>query len=274
MCAKHFIEKIKGIWALVLSMKNIPILMYHHVVPSVEVGSFSPFAVSQKLFLCQMDWLNNAGFQTITFEQLFALRDQDARGAKNSKLVIITFDDCSTNLLDQAVPELMRRGMTATFFAVAGKPGGINDWDADNGAPKIPLMSRNDLKSLSDNGFEIGSHGLSHPNLRRCLPDQIRHELKNSKEILEDIIGRSIHFLAYPYGKYPVGYANYCREAGYAAAVSIFSNARTVTDDPYCMRRVLVHEGDHGVRFRFKLSALYLMLRRYSDWRVLRMEHS
>ncbi len=246
--------------------------MYHHVVPADKVSPLAPFAVSADLFSRQLTWLQLAGFHTVTLGEFFDLREAKKRCEKREKLLIITFDDCPANLLEHAVPELIRRGMTATFFAVAGKPGENNDWDRGEGAPEIPLMSSGDLKSLADGGFEIGSHGMSHANLRKCSPEQIRWELKESREILEDTIGRAVQFLAYPYGEYPEGYAGYCREAGYRGAVSIFSPVRTVTTDPYCMRRVLVHEGDNGMRFRFKMSRLYQRLRYYVDKRVLRAD--
>lgn len=249
---------------------KVPILMYHHVIPAGQVHALAPFAVSHDLFSRQLDWLRRAGFRTITLEELFDAREKPGQRLKRTKPVVITFDDCPVTLLDHAVPELSRRGLTATFFAVAGKCGGHNDWDTDNGAPEVQLMSGADLRTLADNGFEIGSHGLTHINLRTCQPERISRELRESRRILEETTGRTIRFLAYPYGEYPEGYAGYCREAGYTGAVSIFSRARDITEDRYCMRRILIHEGDQAMRFRFKLSKLYQWLRVYVDYRVLR----
>ena len=243
--------------------------MYHHVVSREKISLLAPFAVSTDLFSQQLSCLEQEGFNTITFADFFDFDEQKKR-QEVKKPLIITFDDCSAQLFEYAVPELRRRGMTATFFAVAGKLGGFNDWDAAHEAPKVPLMSGNDLKILVNNGFEIGSHGLNHTNLRQCRPEQIRHELMTSRNILEDTIGKSVHYLAYPYGEYPVGYADYCRDAGYRGAVSIFSRARAATADPFCMRRILIHEGDTGMRFRFKMSRLYQWLRVYVDHRVLK----
>jgi peptidoglycan/xylan/chitin deacetylase (PgdA/CDA1 family) len=243
------------------------------VVSADRVGALAPFAVSHSLFMWHLDWLQKAGFVAITLEKMFDIREGKTGQRKEGKPVVITFDDCPASLLDHAVPELVKRGMTATFFAVAGKPGGHNDWDAEQGAPTIPLMSGKDLRNLADNGFEIGSHGMSHCNLRNCLPDQIRWELLESRLILEEIVGKPVRYFAYPFGEYPHGHVGFCQEAGYRGAVSIFSRAPSVTKDPYCMRRVLVHEGDQFLRFRFKASILYLNLRRMIDMRVIKMEN-
>ena len=250
---------------------NVPILMYHHVVPADEVGVLAPFAVSRELFTQQMDWLIASGFRTVSLEHLFNSVD-GPRSLPVGKPVVITFDDCPVSLLAHALPELIRRGMTATFFAVAGKMGGRNDWDSRQGAPEIPLMSGDNLKNLAESGFEIGSHGLSHCNLKKCLPEQIRHEMVNSRRLLEDVTAKSVRFFAYPFGEYPEGFTGYCQEAGYRGAVSIFSRARTVVADPYCMRRILVHEGDRAFRFRFKTSKMYLKLRYLIDKKVIERE--
>lgn len=188
--------------------------MYHHVVPAGEVENLAPFAVSHQLFPRQMDWLQQAGFRTTSLEQLFDAEEGNGGSVSRGKPIIITFDDCSADLMNYAVPELLKRGMTATFFAIAGKMGGCNEWDTEQGAPGVRLMSGKDLRYLAEKGFEIGSHG----------------------------------------------------------AVSIFFHTRTVTGDPFCMRRVIVHDGDQQIRFRFKLSQAYQFLRVSVDRRVLRKE--
>ena len=251
---------------------NIPILMYHHVVPADRVLALAPFAVSHDLFSEQLDWLTRAGFRTISLGELFDVQGGPEWRVEGRKPVVITFDDCPAGLLDHAIPELTRRGMTATFFAVAAKLGGNNDWDAEQGAPEIPLMTSVDLQKLADNGFEIGSHGLTHSNLRKCLPEQIRRELIDSRQIREETVGGPIRFFAYPFGEYPEGFSGYCQDAGYRGAVSIFSRARTVIEDPYCMRRILVHEGDQAFLFRVKTSTLYLKVRQTIDKKVIERE--
>lgn len=250
--------------------RNLPILMYHHVVPADEVAAHAPFAVSHQLFSKQLDWLQKWGFIPVSLSELFDSQGSPVCRNPRKKPVVITFDDCPASLLEFAVPELKRRGMTATFFAVAGKDGGRNDWDADQGTPQIRLMNTGELKQLAQQGFEIGSHSFTHAKLRQCSPNTINWELHQSRQILEQATAKPVHFLAYPYGEYPLNYAHHASNAGYVGAVSIFSNSPTVLTDPYCMRRTLVHEGDGAMRFRFKLSRLYAVLRWISDRRLIR----
>lgn len=241
--------------------------MYHHVVPAAEVGPLAPFAVSRELFSRQLDLLLARGYQTLTLSEMCNQWDGDA-GQQRGKSVALTFDDCPAALLDFAVPELVRRGMTATFFAVAGRLGGVNDWDAGS-APSLPLMSPAALRNLADAGFEIGSHGLNHLHLRECSSETAAYEMRESRRRLQECVEQPVDFFAYPFGEYPKDHAKLCRATGYRGAVSIFSAARTVAADRYCMRRILVHQRDGSLRFRFKLGPVYLWLRRYVDRRVI-----
>ena len=56
--------------------------------------------------------------------------------------------------------------MPAVAFAVAGRTGGTNDWDAPLGAPTLELLDAVGLKSVQSAGVEIGAHGYHHRPLR------------------------------------------------------------------------------------------------------------
>src|SRR5947209_4933290 len=61
--------------------------------------------------------------------------------------VQITFDDGNASDLELGLPALSDRGLTATFFVVAGRleaPG---------------FLDEPDVRSLRDAGMQIGSHG-------------------------------------------------------------------------------------------------------------------
>lgn len=251
-----------------MNWSNVPILIYHHVVPADELAPLAPYAVSRDLFARQLDLLQSRGYRTLTLSALCDLWEGGGKGWEGGKPVALTFDDCPAALLDFAVPELLRRGMMATFFALAGKLGGCNEWDAGQ-APAVALMSVSDLQGLAASGFEIGSHGLNHLHLRACPPETVAVEMSESRQRLQAITGHRVEFFAYPFGEYPDGYAEQCRAAGYRGAVSIFSAARTVATDRYRMRRILIHEGDRGSRFEIKLGLSYLWLRRFVDRRVI-----
>jgi len=246
-------------------MKNIHILMFHNVAPAGSLNDLLPYVVTPEAFAHQLDMIQACGFETISFDELFK---GGGVGFKKRK-IIISFDDCPTNLLEFALPELHKRGMKATFFAPAGKLGESNHWDADRGMTKVPLMQADDLRSLVKSGHEVGSHGFNHINLSELPEQEVCDELIRSRETLEHITGRPVNFLAYPFGDIPANYQRLCSEAGYIGACSIFSRYQYVFSEPFAMRRILIHEADTGLRLRFKLSSLYLRLRPFVDRRVL-----
>ena len=59
------------------------------------------------------------------------------------------------------------------------------------------------VKELSNSGLvEIGSHTVSHVYLASKGYDEQERQLKESKEYLENLLGKEIDTIAYPYGSY------------------------------------------------------------------------
>lgn len=242
---------------------DLPILMYHAVERGAPTGY--AFAVSEKQFVSQADILRRFGFQTISLGRLFD--GLAGRAVLPRKPVVLTFDDGYRNVAEVAWPLMRERGMTGTVFAVADHLGGTNVWDESAGHPRLELMSAGVLRELAGDGWEIGSHGCRHRDLAKVGAAEAREEVVRSKALLEEAAGTAVDFLAYPYGRHEEHTGELVRAAGYRGAVSIFSPARSVTADPFCMRRVLCHRGDTSLSFLLKLSPLYL---RYVAWRDLR----
>mgnify|MGYP000378857678 CR=1 FL=1 len=60
------------------------------------------------------------------------------------------------------------------------------------------------LKFIVNNGMEIGSHTMTHLNLKAAKPEEIRRQLALSKYIIESYIpGYEVKTLAVPFGYYP-----------------------------------------------------------------------
>ena len=237
--------------------------MYHHVAPLSGRESLLPYVVSPQVFCRQLDVIVASRLPVVTMAEL--MRRQEERSLTGRRCVVLTFDDCSRELLDYAVPELERRNLRASFYAVASRFGGQNDWDDHRGGGRVQLMLEDELKALVRMGHEVGSHGVHHRRLDQCSREDVVTELTHSKRRIEEVTGLPVETLAYPFGAIPLSHGQLCREAGYTAACSIFSAARTVLSDRFAIRRILIHEADIGWRMRFKLSRLYLELRRVRD---------
>lgn len=97
----------------------------------------------------------------------------------------LTFDDGPNPEWTPRLLELLERyGVKATFFLV-GKY-----------ASAEPVLTR----YLAKAGHTVGNHSWSHPNLALTAPAKVREELRNTKDALEQIIGRPVRHFRPPFG--------------------------------------------------------------------------
>jgi peptidoglycan/xylan/chitin deacetylase (PgdA/CDA1 family) len=134
------------------------------------------------------------------------------------RLVGITFDDGYANVLENAVPELLKHSFTATMFIVTERIGGTNEWD---GEPKWPLMSARQIAQTAALGMEIGSHSSTHTHLAGLSAGRLRAEITDSRRQLSELLGRPIHGFAYPYGNMDASARQAVRETGYEYACAV-----------------------------------------------------
>ena len=75
-------------------------------------------------------------------------------------------------------------------------------------------LTTTDLRALSDQGFEIGAHSVSHKNLPSLAAEQLTHEVGVCKQTLEQIVGRSVDMFCYPNGRYNGEVIRHVQHAG------------------------------------------------------------
>ena len=82
-------------------------------------------------------------------------------------------------------------------------------------------MSEKNLKDLSNNSLiTIGSHTCNHKDLTKLDPKEVLNELIESKSYLENLLGKEIYSMSYPFGKYNNSVKQKVLEAGYKLAFS------------------------------------------------------
>jgi peptidoglycan/xylan/chitin deacetylase (PgdA/CDA1 family) len=103
----------------------------------------------------------------------------------------ITFDDGNASDVEVALRALRERGLAATFFVCAGRLGEPGYLDADQ------------LRELADAGMSVGSHGWDHVDWRR-VPDgaTLDREVIGARDRIGQVLGRSVHAVAIPFGSY------------------------------------------------------------------------
>ena len=163
------------------------------------------------------------------------------------KNILLTFDDAVTSQYHLVAPLLRRLGFGATFY-VCRFP------DAWRAAHSRALLSAEQLKELSDAGFEIGNHTWNHPDLRKLEKEQITEEIQKLDDFLADAgIPKPVTF-AYPGGPYAENAVQILKRNGFLAART--TEQRTFdakTDDPMRLPAIPI-QGDDPALFRNAVS--------------------
>lgn len=142
-------------------------------------------------------------------------------GAKKTAIITSSWDD--GHPLDLRLAELLTsHGMRGTFY--------VPIHNAD-----FPVMTRQQMKSLTDQEMEIGAHTYTHAVLPQLTQDAILHELVTSKTVLEDVAGQPITSFCYPKGKFNRVARQQVRAAGYSLARTTLSFRIDARFDPFLM---------------------------------------
>ena len=209
-----------------MSRNGIPYLMYHEIeAPNRRVTQnhqgYLRYVVSEKTFRDQMKLIADTG--STGCDVTSALRTKD-----NEKVVAITFDDgCETDLLI-AAPVLKEHSFGATFYVVAGFVG------------QPGYLSISQLRDLSEAGFEIGSHSMTHSYLKSLDNAQLRSEIFDSKDRLEQMTGRRVDHFSCPGGRWESRVSELAKEAGYLSVATSEIGLNLPKTDPYHLARIAV----------------------------------
>ncbi|GAA1249055.1 polysaccharide deacetylase family protein [Kitasatospora nipponensis] len=224
------------------------ILMYHSVADEEE----DPYllTVSPQRFAAQMRWLAGRGWRGVSMRELLAAR----AAGRRDRLVGLTFDDGYADFARHVVPVLRAYGFTATAYVVADRLGGDNGWDAEG--PRKALLTVDQVCELAAAGWEIGSHGLSHRALPGLPAATLAAEVRDSRRVLQNLVGSPIGGFCYPYGAVDEPATLAVEEAGYDYAVAIghstlagrFALPRCYVGDRDGAWRLRAKRGRHGLR--------------------------
>lgn len=197
------------------------ILQYHHISDTTPAAT----STSPKRFAGHLDYLAENGFEVVPLIELVqALK----RGRSlPDKVVAITFDDGYSSIYDVAFPMLKSRGWPFTVF--------VNSQPHDNQLPNF--LSWEQMRTMAAAGATIANHTRSHSHLLRRLEGEdkgawearVTREIDGAEDRIQQKIGKSHKYLAYPYGEYNrdllelmerLGYTGFGQQSGPLASHS------------------------------------------------------
>lgn len=103
------------------------------------------------------------------------------------------------------------------------------------------MLTEEMIRALTRHRVEIGAHTVSHPILTSLSDGKARHEITESKRQLEQIIGKSVRYFAYPNGKegmdFDERHVDMAKEAGFSAAFTTAVGAASSADNQFAIPR-------------------------------------
>jgi len=185
-----------------LTVDGAPVLMYHGIADTPPADASErdrKYWVSPASFRRHLVQVRLVGHRVVPLDGLWTGR------CPVDSSVVLTFDDGRASDYEAAFPLLARSGATATFFvntATIGQAGHLA-WS------QIAEMQRA--------GMSFQSHSHEHVILLGLPARLLDHQLRTSKQLLEDRVGQPVEFLAAPYGLLDRRVVTGALEAGYRA---------------------------------------------------------
>jgi biofilm PGA synthesis lipoprotein PgaB len=246
--------------------EKFTVLSYHEIADPGE-ALIPEYAVTPTMFVRQIDWLKNNGYNFVSVDDILA--DHDGRRPLPPKAVLITFDDGYRSMYEHAWP-LLRMLKIPSVVAVVGA------WEEDKGTVNFDgrmitrdkLMTWAQLRELSESGLvEVSSHSfdLHHgiqgnpqgnmepaATTRRWMADKNAYEdetsykarvtadLKRSRDIIRDRIGKAPRVIAWPYGRYTYTLRDIAQQLGMPIGLTLDDGGNMEDTPLWAMRRVLV----------------------------------
>ncbi len=186
-----------------MRIKSSPVsyvLMYHDVSNDILTDNCHH---TIEEFRNTLERLEKQGTKFIPIDQLLPTNN-----SCKLKRCVITFDDVPDSFYKNSYPILKEKNIPFTLFVsqrFIGEKG---------------FLSEAQITELANDSLcTIGAHTLSHCMLRKA--SNSREELLQSKIQLEELLGKEVNYLAYPYGKHSsisLKVRRLAKECGYKAA--------------------------------------------------------
>lgn len=219
-------------------------LMFHSISER-KTKEEAVYSIAPRRFHRLMGWFRTMGYSTLTTADWLA-------NAIPAKHVLLMFDDGYDDLYTELLPVVVEQRYTPVVFLVADLIDRTNLWDQAKGLRARKLLALEQIREMQKCGVEFGSHSATHPLLTQLSDVQLRREVSDSKQRLEDLLGVEVVCFAYPYGDVDERVRGAVAEAGYRLAFTA-DPGTNLQNDPLLQRRAEVNGSTGVADFLFKL---------------------
>ena len=167
-------------------LTGIPVLMYHRIAP-VTIPADAPdrkYWVTASTFRGHLAQMRDGGVGPTLLRRHWG--PAASPGAPGT--VVITFDDGRESDYDMAFRLLAEAGAPAEFFVNTANVG------------RAGYLTWSQIAEMQRAGMSFQSHAHDHLPLLGLPPRRLEYQLRTSKDALEARLGRSVDFVAAPFG--------------------------------------------------------------------------
>jgi peptidoglycan/xylan/chitin deacetylase (PgdA/CDA1 family) len=183
------------------------------------------YVVTPAAFAAQMKALKDSGYTTVLPQQLYDYLLYN--GPMPEKPVMVTFDDTREEHFTIGAAELIKQGFKGVFFIMTIAINRPN------------YMKAEQLKQLADEGHAVESHTWDHHMVTKYADEDWDKQLIGSKDKIEKITGKPVHYFAYPFGLWNKEAIPELKKRDYTMAF-ILSTKRDSTEPLHTVRRMIV----------------------------------
>jgi peptidoglycan/xylan/chitin deacetylase (PgdA/CDA1 family) len=214
---------------------DVVILCYHRVADSPREIDVPPAR-----FADQLDAVSSGG----------RVRSLDDALSGSEGGVVLTFDDGFRDFHDVVLPALVERGMPALLYLATGF---VDVGDPRTGIGPDGALSWTMLEEATSTGLvTVASHTHDHVDLSKAGDAEAEEQMRRSKELIEDRLGRSCTHFAYPWGRASAASDAVARRTFRSAALDSWRTNRRDRLDAHRLGRTPVFRSDSDVFIRAK----------------------
>ncbi len=191
------------------------ILAYHSIYSSAPTPKYRHISLSVEDFKRQLEFVRSLGYKFVRFRDLTNTP---------RKAVAVYFDDGFRDVAQNVYPILKKENIPGTIFITTDYIDQKKDANA--------YLTWSEVESLS-NFFEIESHGVSHRKLNKISLEDAEWEMRESRRIIIEKLGRDVVSFSFPYGRSSQRLIDIAKDTGYlfTTADSEFYKVRPDPDD-------------------------------------------
>lgn len=240
-----------------LNRKRVVFICYHGVTERASRHPNDPFGlhVRKDRFRAHLEFLQKR-YRVISLEQY--LKSISRPESLPEYAAVITFDDGHRNFFTVAAPLLLEYKMPAAMFLIVDRVRQNGAAAAGHWAPADDesYLSWSEVRNLTAQGFEFGSHTCTHQKLTEIDAAKVDHELRHSKEVITQELQLREPPLAYPYGLTNESIASLAQSLGYSCAITTDTGFNDAATNSFKLRRTLVGDDDDIPAFATRLAGL------------------